>query len=199
MSALAGQPLEFMIDDQRQGSVWSQVLVGVVGVTLGIMLVVGQLSVATTHGISTNLHRNVKNLQAGNATLRDIVEKAGPTLVIQQVITKQNEVLQSTLDTMRMLNGEMGVVTDTTSGLKQSVNGMQSTSTQLASGVDGMNRDTARIADMLAALPDATTRTHHQLSRIDQDSTALNGELRSIGAKMRNYGLPQAQHVRGAS
>lgn len=194
---MSTQHLAFMVDDTRPGSMWSQLLVGVVGVVLGIVLVVGQLSVAVTHGISVNLHQNVKNLRAGNATLRDIVEKAAPTLVIQKVITRQNEVLQNTLGTMRTLNGEMSIVTETTAGLEQSVSTMQQTSAQLASGVEGMNQDTARIADMLAALPEATGRTHRQLQRIDADSGALNAELSAIGGKMRRYGLPQAQNVRG--
>jgi hypothetical protein len=186
-----------LVDESRPGSVRSQVLIGITGIVLGIVLIVGQVSVATTNGMSANLHRNVSNLEAGNATLEEIVEKAQPTRVIQQVVARQGVVLDRTVKTMQALNGEMAQVADTTSELEGSVKGMQATSGELARGVEGMSRDSAEMARMLETLPDATTRTNVQLDRINADSTALNGELRSVGRKMERYGLPKAKHVGG--
>lgn len=186
-----------LIDDSRSGSPIQQALVGIVGIVLAVILIVGQISVAMTRGVSVNLHRNVKHLQDGNATLRDIVEKAGPALLIEKVVAQQQKTLQGTLDTMRVLNGEMEVIGETTTGLSGTVGSMQERSTSLAGGVAGMNRDTEKIVGMLGPLPDATTRTHTQLARIESDSAAINSELGAIGTKMRGYGLPQAQGVRG--
>jgi hypothetical protein len=159
--------------------------------------VIGQISVATTAGIQKNLHSNIGHLQHGNATMRDIIEKAAPSVVMEKVVAHQRDTLANTNRTMIRLNATMDSLGGTTSDLKTTVGTMQTASGNLATGIEGMNSDTARIVKLLKPLPAATERTHRQLSRIANDSGDINTELGQISNKMVKYGLPHAQNVKG--
>lgn len=186
-----------LFDERRRGSTWQQASVGAMGIVLALVLVIGQISVATTAGIQHNLHANIQRLKDGNATMREIVEKAAPTVLMEKVVADQAVALDHTGQTLQLLNEEMAALGETTLSLEATVTAMSDTSAGLATGVEGMASDTSKIVDLLGPLPDATTRTHKQLGRISGDSKAINGELDSISHKMEGYGLPHARCVKG--
>lgn len=183
-------------DSDKPGSPWQQAMVGVLGVVLALTLVIGQVAVATTAGISRNLHANIKHLEDGNKTMKTIIERAGPTVLMEQVVRNQELILANTQKTLGVLNGHMGKIGATTAGLGSTVGTMQSTSGELATGVQGMNSDTQKIVGLLEPLPVAIGRTHTQLGQISTDAGAINGELNTISGKMIKYGLPHAKKVR---
>jgi hypothetical protein len=193
----SASPLAPLVDETKQGSPAAQALTGVVGIILAIVLVMGQVSLATTKGIATHLHASVGHIQEGNKTMESVIERAAPSASLEDVVKGQGDTLASTRDSMKVLNGEMGEIGKTTGSLNTVVGSMEENSSSLATGVDGMNTDTGRITGMLGNLPAATERTHAQLKKISMDTTAINIELAAIGAKMRGYGLPAAKHVKG--
>lgn len=186
---------ERYVDPSRQGSAWQQIATGILGVVLAAVLIMGQVSLATTRGIQHNLGDVIANMQQGNATMRDIVEKAAPSVQMERTIGNQSRTLAHTRDTMTVLNSEMARIGSTTNDLHGTVRGMRDTSRNVASGVSAMNRDTARIVTLLEPLPKRTRRTHGYLKRIGADSRAINGELGAISGKMLRYGLPHAKKV----
>lgn len=194
-----GHPVQrtTFIDPSRAGSRWQQAGVGVAGIVLAVVLIVGQISVATTAGIQRNLHANVQNLRDGNKTMEQIVTKAAPTVALEDVIEEQKKTLGHTRKTMGLLNQEMAQIGATTDELSGTVSRMETASGQLSSGVAGMNSDTTAIVDLLGSLPGATERTHGKLERIGSDSKAINTELNTISGRLQGYGLPKARNVGG--
>ncbi|MEO6867528.1 MAG: hypothetical protein ABI200_05860, partial [Gaiellales bacterium] len=83
----------------------------------------------------------------------------------------------------------------TKTSLLDVVGSMRTSSAGLATDVEGINTNTQKMTGLLGELPDATKRTHKQLSRISTDTDAINGELGAIAGKMQKYGLP---HAKGA-
>jgi chromosome segregation ATPase len=162
-------------------------------------MVVGQISVATTAGISRNLKINVAQLAEANKTMESIIERAGPSVQMERTVAVQAKSLATTNDTMVSLNAAMAEVGKTSESMKSSVEGMQATSGDLAAGVESMNSETAAINDLLGPLPEKARSTHGQLSQIDKDSAALNTELSAISGKMAGYGLPPAKNVKAGS
>lgn len=180
------------VDPTRAGSAWQQCAVGALGIALALLLVVGQVSVATTRGIQRNLHTIVGHLEAGNVTMNSIIDKAEPSTGMDQIVAQQRGVLERTRDTILQLNGEMKVVDATTVELTKTVSTMRSESQTLAGGVKGMSQDTARMAELLEPLPAQTKDTHANLDALASDSRAISGEVKAIGGKMRGYGFPAA-------
>lgn len=186
---------ERIVDDQRAGSVWGQVIVGAVGIALALILVVGQVSLATTKGIQRNLAANVGQIREGNATMQSIIEKAQPATVVDAKVASQRATLERTNRTMTALNREMTKVGASTGALSSTVQRMEHTSSSLAGGVGAMQRDTERMAKLLGKLPGVTDATHQQLSAIGRNTGDINAELEAIAAKMERYGLPRAEGV----
>jgi len=185
-------PLAPLVDETRMGSKGGQALIGVAGIVLALILVMGQISLATTKGISTHLHASVLHMTEGNKVMESVVERAAPSTELEKVLAAQAITLAHTKDAMVGINGEMTTIGKTTDQLGGVVGGMEKTSGGLATGVAGMDRDTARIDTMLGTLPAATDRTGVALGTINTDTKALNAELAAISAKMRRYGLPAA-------
>lgn len=192
------QKTSIFLDDTKPGSRWGQVLTGVVGIVLAVILIVGQIAVATTQGIQHNLHATVGHLAVANKTMGSILDKALPITQVEKIVAVQQKTLANTLSTMQVLNGQMSEITATTDGLSSTVAGMNTTSASLASGVAGMDANTGTITQQLSTLPAQTDSTAKQLTKISTDSTAINAELIAITAKLRNYGLPAAKGVRGS-
>ncbi len=184
-----------VVDADRPGSVWGQVLVGGVGVVLALTLVLGQVSLATTKGIERNLDRNVAQLRTGNTTMKSIIERAAPSMKIDTLVKGQSTTLAHTNQTMTQLNREMATVGATTDELAGTVGQMETTSGQLAAHVGAMERNSGKISALLGRLPGVTDDTHKRLQRIGTDTGAINGELEAIAAKMQRYGLPPAKKV----
>ena len=201
MSAVAAQqaPLTMVqrtVDTTRAGSVWGQVLTGVVGVTLAVVLIAGQVSLATTKNISKNLHKNVVQLKYGNKTMASVIEKSKPSVMMEKTIGAQSKSLDHTSVTMQALNVEMAKSGKVTNELMQTTAAMNATSLQLANGVKSMNGDTATMLSALQTMPAATDRTQTNLSKLASDTKAINAEMQAIGRKMKRFGLPEAQGVK---
>lgn len=185
------------VDTTHAGNPWAQLGVGVLGIVLAAVLVIGQISVATTRGISVHLHGNVANIEQGNETMLEIIEKAVPAVAMEAAVEKQKTILRNTNDTMGVLNDQMYGIGETTNGMSATVGTMERTSGELATGVASMDESTSAIVRLLVPLPSATGRTHSWLTRIAADSAAINTELYAISNKMSRYGLPKAKNVRG--
>lgn len=199
MSAVASASASFgarLVDESRAGSRWQQLLVAVVGIVLAATLVIGQVAVATTHGLQVNLRRSLDNMRDGNVTVQSIVVKSRPTMEIRDVVVRQQQVLEEVLSSMQVLNGAMGEMGTTTKKLEGTVGSMKATSERLSSDVGSMDTRTGDIATSLGKVPGATSRTRTQLGRINRDSAAINTELRAIGGKLDSYGLPAAKGAR---
>lgn len=184
-----------LVDPTRCGSGLGQIAVGILGVVLAGVLVIGQISLATTRGIQQNLGGLIANMDDGNRTMEQIVAKSRPSIQMEKNIGKQAELLASTRDAMVVTNAEMAKMLRTVDGLGATVDRMRATSQRLSSGVSGMQSDTDAVAGMLEPLPAGARRTHRHLARIKTDSHATNVELRAIGGKMQRYGLPHAKGV----
>lgn len=189
----AASPLSPLVDEQRLGSAGGQVAIGVAGVVLAIVLIMGQISLAMTKGIAVHLHNSVEHITEGNKTMESVVERAAPSVMMEEALAKQSATLANTREAMKSTNAELGKITTTKARLLDVVGGMQATSSSLASNVEGVNTSTAKMTGLLGELPTATTRTHKQLSTINTDTAAINGELNAIAAKMVKYGLPRAK------
>ena len=185
-------PLAPLVDAQRLGSAGGQAAIGVAGIVLAIILVMGQISLATSKGIAAHLHASVAHITEGNQVMESVVERAAPAVELEKILDKQAATLANTHDTMVMTNEQMRGIAATTTELDGVVTSMEATSSSLATEVSGMQESTSTMADTLATLPAATQRTHKQLATISSDTTAINTELSAIARKMKNYGLPQA-------
>lgn len=189
----AASPLAPLVDEHRLGSAGGQAAIGIAGVVLAVVLVMGQISLAMTKGIAVHLHNSVAHITEGNKVMESVVERAAPSVIMEKALARQSATLANTRDAMKGTNAELGKITETKHRLLDVVGGMQTTSSSLASGVEGVNTSTTRMTGLLGTLPDATTRTHEQLSTINTDTAAINGELNAIASKMVSYGLPRAK------
>lgn len=189
----APSPLAPLVDEQRLGSPGGQAAIGIAGIVLAIILVVGQVSLATTKGIAVHLRTSVENMEEGNKVMESVIERAAPSVQLEKMLEAQSKTLVNTRDAMAATNTELGAITTTTRELVGVVEGMEATSSTLATDVEGVNGSTEKMTSMLGTLPAATQRTHKQLSQINGDTTAINAELSAIAAKMIKYGLPRAK------
>jgi hypothetical protein len=191
----APSPLAPLVDEQRQGSAGGQVLVGVAGIVLAVILVMGQVSLATSKGIGVHLHASVQHMAKGNEVMESVIERAAPSVQLEKVLAQQATTLAHTQAAMAATNRELASILDTKHRLIGIVDGMQRSSERLASDVGSLGRSTGTMSDRLGTLPAATKRTHGKLARISTDTAAINTELGAIGTKMESYGLP---HAKGA-
>lgn len=192
-AAPPASPLAPLVDEQRLGSAGGQAAVGVAGIVLAIILVVGQVSLATTRGIAVHLRASVENMQDGNRVMESVIERAAPSVELEKMLQQQSKTLANTRDAMAATNGELGSIMTTKRELIDVVGQMEATSGKLATDVEGVNASTGTMTERLGTLPAATRRTHGQLAQINGDTTAINVELAAIAAKMIRYGLPRAQ------
>lgn len=194
MSA-TGSPSVFapLVDETKLGSSVGQTMIGVTGIILAVLLVIGQISLATTKGLADHLHQNVLNITEGNKLMESVVERAAASPKLEKSVGEQSEMLASTLDTMRLTNGTMSVLNKKTEKLDTVVSRMESQSSSLASSVEGINKNSHAMANVLGKLPAKTTKTQSALTRINADTVALNNELGAIASKMEGYGLPKAK------
>jgi uncharacterized phage infection (PIP) family protein YhgE len=197
VTATLGHPTPFapLVDETRMGSAGGQAAIGIAGIVLAVVLVMGQISLATTKGLSEHLHASVEHMTEGNETMKSVIERAAPSKQLEGAIGKQSEALARTRDDMVIANAQMSDMARTTGSLQSVVGTMQKTSGGLATDVGGIQRDTTSIVSLLGTLPAAADKTQHSMGRIGTDTDALTTELNAIGTKMQSYGLPQAQGV----
>lgn len=189
----APSPLAPLVDEQRLGSAGGQAAVGIAGIVLAVILVMGQISLATTKGLAVHLHNSVEHMAKGNEVMESVVERAAPSVVMEEALAGQAKTLANTRQALVRTNAELAKIDTTKDSLLDVVGGMKSTSGSLATNVEGVNESTGKMTKLLGTLPDATTRTHGQLSTINRDTAAINAELNAIAAKMVKYGLPRAK------
>lgn len=194
MTAVAGQysPLAPLVDETRVGSAGGQALTGIAGIVLAIILVAGQVSLATTKGIAVHLDRSVANITEGNETMEQVIERAAPTTQLAKVLDGQAKMLAHTRDAMVMTNAELGEIGTTTGTLDDVVGTMEGTSSTLATTVGEMDANTKAIVGSLGSLPNSTERTAGTLKSINGDMVSINAELDELSRKLIGYGLPQA-------
>jgi hypothetical protein len=188
----SASPLAPLVDEQRLGSAGGQAAVGIAGIVLAIVLIMGQISLATTKGIAVHLRTAVDNIEEGNQVMESVIERAAPSVELEKMLDKESKTLANTRDAMAQTNGELDSIMTTKMELIGTVGEMEASSAKLATDVEGVNTSTQKMTAMLGTLPAATRRTHKQLSTINGDTTAINGELAAIAAKMVKYGLPRA-------
>jgi hypothetical protein len=188
----SASPLAPLVDEQRLGSAGGQAAVGIAGIVLAIVLIMGQISLATTKGIAVHLRTAVDNIEEGNQVMESVIERAAPSVELEKMLDKESKTLANTRDAMAQTNGELDSIMTTKMELIGTVGEMEASSAKLATDVEGVNTSTQKMTAMLGTLPAATKRTHKQLSTINGDTTAINGELAAIAAKMVKYGLPRA-------
>ena len=186
-------PLAPLVDETRVGSAGGQLTVGIAGVVLAVILVMGQVSLATSKGMAVHLHHSVAHITKGNEVMESVVERAAPSVELEKMLREQSLTLAHTRDAMVQTNEELAAILGSMDGLSTTVDGMAGTSEQLASDVASLSSSTSTMTSNLGTLPEATTQTHAQLARINTDTNAINGELAAIGRKMMSYGLPQAK------
>jgi hypothetical protein len=199
MTAAAPHAASFaarVVDPERRGSTWGQVLIGVVGVLLALTLVLGQVALVATRNIQRNLASNVEQMRTGNRTMHSITKKSQPAVEMDTLVARQAATLTRINRTMVQLNAEMGRVGSTTDGLAGTVGDMERTGGTLAADVARLSATAGRMEALLGRLPAATTRTHRQIEAIGSDTGDINGELEAIAAKMARYGLPPAKGVK---
>jgi ABC-type transporter Mla subunit MlaD len=172
------------------------VLTSIACIAVALILVIGQIALATTKGISAHLHTSVQNITDGNKVMEEVLERSAPSAALGKVLASQSTTLANTRDAMVQTNGELGQIADTTGQLGGVVDGMGSTSGQLADTIGSMETSTKRMTDQLGTLPGATERTSGSLSRINSDMAAVNVELNALAAKLQKYGLKQAAGAR---
>jgi septal ring factor EnvC (AmiA/AmiB activator) len=189
-------PLAPLVDHRRLGSAGGQALTGIAGIVLAVLLVVGQVSLATTKGISAHLHASVQHMTEGNEVMQSVIERAAPSVEMERVLAQQSKTLANTRDTMIKTNAQLGQITTTTGKLSTSTSAMQATSEKLATDVAAVDANTATINKRLGGLPAATDATGGSLTSISTDLHDLNGELIEISRKLMKYGLPRAQGAR---
>ena len=197
MSSYAAQgspsPLSPLVDEQRLGSAGGQAMVGIAGLVLAVILVVGQVSLATSKGMAIHLHESVQHISQGNEVMESVVERSAPASVLETILERQSQTLANTRESLVQTNADLDSIITAKHELIDVVAGMQSTSGQLADDVGALGTSTSRMTSMLGELPDSTASTHKQLNRINTDTNAINAELAAIGRKMMSYGLPRAK------
>lgn len=186
-------PLAPLVDESRLGSSLGQAATGIAGIVLAVVLVMGQISLATTAGLAAHLHQAVENMEQGNQVMESVIERSAPSPLLAKAVEEQSKTLASTRDTMRMTNAGMAGMASTATKLDGVVGRMETTSGKLATGLDGMGKDTTKMSTLLGTLPAQATKTQTALGTINTDTKALNVELAAIAAKMQGYGLPRAQ------
>lgn len=191
----AASPLSPLVNEQRLGSPGGQVAIGVAGIVLAVVLVMGQISLAMTKGIAVHMHNSVVHITEGNKTMESVIERAAPSVAMETALASQSKTLANTRVALKKTNAELMKIDVTKARLLKVVSGMEASSSSLATNVAGVNTSTSKMTGMLGTLPDATNRTHKQLSTINTDTAAINTELNAIAAKMVKYGLP---HAKGA-
>lgn len=189
----AASPLSPLVDEQRLGSPGGQAAIGIAGIVLAIVLVMGQISLAMTKGIAVHMHNSVEHITEGNKVMESVIERAAPSVAMETALATQSKTLSNTAAAMKNTNAELEKIKSTKHRLLDVVGGMEASSASLATNVEGVNTSTGKMTSMLGSLPDATTRTHKQLSTINTDTTAINTELNAIASKMVKYGLPRAK------
>jgi hypothetical protein len=189
----APSPLSALVDETRVGSVGGQAAIGIAGIVLAVVLVMGQISLATSKGMSVHLSASVRNITEGNKVMESVIERAAPSVELEKALARQSATLANTRDTMLQTNDELESIITAKRGLLEVVDGMKSTSSALATDVGSLGASTSSMTGVLGELPDATSRTHRQLGRISTDTNAINAELAAIGRKMMSYGLPRAK------
>jgi methyl-accepting chemotaxis protein len=184
-----------LVDETRLGSSIGQTLTGVAGIVLAIILIMGQLSLATTKGLAEHLHQSVVHVTEGNKVMESVIERAAPSPQLAKMVEEQSQTLQSTRDTMHTTNASMGSLNAASTNMNTVVGQMAGSSGKLATGITHIGADTKKMGTMLGKLPPQTTKTQTAMSRINKDTLALNTELAAIAGKMQGYGLPT---VKGA-
>lgn len=190
-SAFAG-----LVDETRQGSAGGQTLIGVAGIVLAVLLVVGQVSLATTKGMATHLHNSVEHMTQGNEVMEGVIAKAAPSVKMEQTLAQQEQTLGNVRDTMVKTNTQLAEVGATTTQLGTATARMEAASGKLAADVAAVDTNTAEINTSLSSLPIATDATLKSITKINTDMTALNFELATISQKLMKYGLPRAKGAR---
>lgn len=189
----AASPLSPLVDEQRLGSAGGQAAIGIAGIVLAVVLVMGQVSLAMTKGIAVHMRNSVEHITEGNKVMESVIERAAPSSAMETALAAQSRTLSNTAAAMGKTNAELEKIKATKHRLLDVVGGMQASSASLASDVEGVDTSTTKMTGMLGSLPDATTRTHKQLSTINTDTAAINTELNAIASKMVKYGLPRAK------
>ncbi|MCW2950082.1 MAG: hypothetical protein JWN41_1095 [Thermoleophilia bacterium] len=191
-------PLAGLVDETRVGSAGGQTLTGIAGIVLAILLVAGQISLATTKGISQHLHASVAHMAAGNDVMESVISRAVPSTAMERVLAQQADTLGNVRDSMVRTNAQLGEIGATTRKLSTATDTMSATSARLAVDVAKTDRNTGAINVQLGTLPGATKATGASLSSINGDMRDLNGELATISHKLVKYGLPRARNARHA-
>jgi Tfp pilus assembly protein PilN len=189
-------PRSAFVDPTKRGNGLGQIATGILGIVLAAVLVIGQISLATTRGIEQNLNRLITHMDQGNQTMHEIVRKSKPTVKMRSDVERQEQVLGLSRDTLVVTNAEMRKMLLVTARLQKTTLKMKQTSDHLASGVAGMEASTNKVNATLRPLPAKTSLTKGHLEKIRNDSKDINGELNAIGAKMLGYGLPRARGVK---
>ncbi|MBC7460489.1 MAG: hypothetical protein H7287_03935 [Thermoleophilia bacterium] len=193
-----GSPSAFagLVDETRQGSAGGQTLIGVAGIVLAVLLVVGQVSLATTKGMAAHLHNSVQHMTEGNDVMEGVIAKAAPSVKMEQTLAQQEQTLGNVRDTMVTTNTQLGEIGATTKKLGAATSRMQVSSSKLAADVAAVDVNTASINASLSTLPIASDATLTSITKINTDMTALNFELATISQKLMKYGLPRAKGAR---
>ena len=180
-------------DDTRSGKPWQQALIGVLGIVLALVLVAGQISVATTRGIADNMRLLNANLEEGNEVMFEIVKKSAPAPVMEKVVNEQSGTLAHTRDSLVLMNEELDAMMATTDELQMQSQALQGTAGEVAGTVQGMEGSIGAMIATLGTLPTTTASAGDSLSSVRTDSAAINAELEAVGTKLEKYGLPKAR------
>ena len=189
----APSPLAPLVHEDRLGSAGGQATIGIAGIVLAIVLVLGQISLATSKGIAIHLQASVENITEGNRVMESVVERAAATVAMEKALASQAATLSNTQQAMAATNAELEQMAGSNAELAGTVDKMAATSADLATDVASIESSTSTVTDTLSTLPAATARTHKQLQTINSDTAAINAELQAIAKKMMQYGLPQAK------
>lgn len=184
-----------LVDESRLGSSIGQTMVGVAGIVLAVILIMGQLSLATTKGLAEHLHTTVGHVTEANKVMESVIERAAPSPQLAKMVAQQSQILQSTRDTMHTTNASMSGLNSASTNMNTVVGSMGASSGKLATGIEHIGADTKKMGVALGKLPAQTAGTQTAMSRINKDTLALNTELAAIAGKMQGYGLPT---VKGA-
>ncbi|MCW2955841.1 MAG: hypothetical protein JWO69_710 [Thermoleophilia bacterium] len=191
-SIVSPSPLSPLVDERRVGSAGGQALIGIAGIVLAIILVVGQLSLATTKGMAVHLEESVANITDGNVVMEQVIERAAPSAQLTKVLAQQAKTLQSTSDAMARTNAELATIGGTSDDLQGIVAKMERQGASLAGTVAEMDATTAKITKELGTLPTSTGRTSTAMGAINTDMASINAELGALSKKLQKYGLPKA-------
>jgi hypothetical protein len=188
--------LSGLVDETRVGSAGGQALTGIAGIVLAVLLVLGQVSLATTKGISAHLHSSVAHMTEGNQVMTSVIARAAPAVQMEKTLGAQEQTLGAVRDSMVQTNVQLGEIGSTTAQLASATTSMQGTSSRLATDVANVDVNTTKINKQLGGLPAATSATGGSLLKINADMHALNFELATISQKLMKYGLPRAKGAR---